>query len=216
MTEDASPGPAIADVVLSGGQAGAQYMVITVTAPSGPWTVWMSDDDALDDFGGAGVFAAEGTEPGDAAFWAWTSHARVGARDHGAGCADEWYGGCDCGAESPLTSQVRGLLLDAGHQLVREHHRRRGERDLARQQSEDEEFWRRTADQASRVLVGGGDDGWRLWEGNPPRSTGAAILPPGPIPAELDPQFCGVADDAVGLYAIRDPRRPREQEQAGD
>jgi hypothetical protein len=191
-------------------------MVITVTAPTGPWTVWMSDDDALDDFGGAGVFAVQGAEPGEAVYWAWTSHGRVGARDHGAACADPWYGGCDCGAETPLTGQVRSLLLDAGHQLVREHHRRRGVRGNARQRSEDEEFRRRMADQDSRVLVGDGGDGWRLWEGNPPRSTGTAILPPGPIPAELDPQFCGVVGDAVGLYAIRDPRRPREPGQAGD
>jgi hypothetical protein len=214
VTEDTSPGPAIADVVLPGSQAGSPCMVITVTTPTGPWTVWMSDDDALDDFGGAGVFAAQGTEPGEAAYWAWTSHSRVGARDHGAGCADAWYGGCDCGAEAPLTSQVRSLLLDAGRQLVREHRRRRGERDTARQQSENEEFWRRMADQDSRVLVGGGGDGWRLWDGNPPRGTGAAILPPGPIPAELDPRFCGVVGDAVGLYAIRDPRQ-REQGQPG-
>jgi len=175
----------------------------------------MSDDDALDAIGGgAGVFAADGTEPGEAAYWAWTSHGKVGARDHGAACADEWYGGCDCGAETPLTSPVRGLLLDAGRQLVREHHRRRGERDNARRQSETGEFWRRMADQAGRVLVGGSDDGWRLWEGNPPRNTGTVVLPPASIPRELDPRFCGIADGAVGLYSIRDPRRPREQEQA--
>jgi hypothetical protein len=112
--------------------------------------------------GGAGVFAAQGAEPGEAAYWAWTDHGRVGARDHDAACADKWHGGCDCGAEEPLPSQVRSLLLDAGRQLVREHHRRRSERGNARQQSENEEFWRRMADQDGRVLVGDGEDGWRL------------------------------------------------------
>jgi hypothetical protein len=107
------------------------------------------------------------------------------------------------------------LLLDAGHRLVRKHHRRRAARDSARQQADNEEFRRRAADWEGRILVGGSDEGWRLWEGNPPQNAGTIILPPGPIPRELDPQAQGVACDAVGLYAIRDPRRQHQEDQAG-
>jgi hypothetical protein len=174
----------------------------------------MDDDDRLDDLGGAGVVAAPGTDPGEAAYWVDTAHGNVGAHDHGDSCADRWYGGCDCGAEAALTSEIRGLLLDAGRRLVREHWRRRAERSRAGQRASDKESRLQAADWASRVLIGGSDAGWRLWQGNPPRNTGTIILPPGPIPDELDPQFYGLIEDAIGLYAIRDPRLPHKEEEA--
>lgn len=55
-------------------------MTIVVPVPDGPWTVWMADDDAPDLAGGAGVFAAEGAEPGEAAYCIWPSRGKVGAR----------------------------------------------------------------------------------------------------------------------------------------
>ena len=88
-------------------QATTPAVAATVASPSGPWTVWMSDDDALDDLGGAGVFAQPGSQPQDEAYWLWTGQHRVGARDHDPACADIWHGGCDCGAEAALTPGIR-------------------------------------------------------------------------------------------------------------
>ena len=209
VTDDTCWSPPITDVTLPDHLPGLRCMVTAVTATAGPWTVWMADDDDLDLIGGAGVFAAEGTEPGDPAYWVWPSHGKAGARDHGSSCNDPWYGGCDCGAETALTAELRHLLPAACRRLVREHYRRKDERAMARRGPQEQGTRLRAADQASRILVGGSDAGWRLWQDSPPRNTGIVILPPGPIPRDLGPQPHGLAGDAVCLYAIRDPRTAR-------
>lgn len=178
-----------------------------ISAPAGGadgrrWTVWMPS--AADD--ATRVDAAPGDGRRSPVFHVDTQYGQISAYLHDAGCADPWRGGCSCGADAPLTG-ARQEILAAARAVMAERITRQAARARTRQAAEDERMMSQAAwaRQPDRIVVGGSDDGWRLWAGSPLRNTGVIVAPPGPITG-FDPHFVDLVDDYVILYNIRDPR----------
>ena len=202
---------AISDGDLDVALAAAPEAAISATADCADgrrWTAWMPSnaDDAT----------RVDTAPGDGqrgpVFHVDTQYGQISAYLHDAGCADPWRGGCSCGADAPLAG-ARQEILSAARAVMAERITRQAARAAARQAAEHEQIMAATAwaCEPGRIAVGGSDDGWRLWAGDPLRNTGVIVAPPGPITG-FDPHFIELVDDYMILYNIRDPRLPGLEE----
>lgn len=188
-------------------------LATTIVVDGQPYTVWMPIHDPA--LGGSGwKVAAPGTQIGTPAVKISPQYDTVSAAEHAGGCdvRSRGRGTCACGADDAWPDGLRGPLKAAAVALLGENFRLTKEEGAAREAANLAELERDTAwaREPGRIVVGGSDDGWRLWESTRRggyRNTGEVVcllesLEP------YEPHLVEVYEDVIGLYSIRDPRLP--------
>lgn len=181
----------------------------TATVDGQPWTLWV----AAPDYPESAIRACPGSvrvESG--AVDVSVRYRQLTSLVHTAGCTwgQNLSGSCAvpvcvCAPAVTDPAPLYATAIDLQHQhhahvdeRAREAERLAYEKDLAT------DAWMR---EPGRIVVGGSEAGWRLWErrGSGWHNTGVIVAPAGPI-TDHDPHSVGLWDDAICLYSIRDPR----------